>query len=99
MSASAGSIVCSEYLVFTPDTSITGDLTGDNLVSADDAVLTLTIYAKKAAGMDVDFSEAQVAVADVNGDGAVDVKDAVAILTYYAKVSAGLQPTWEEVIG
>ena len=87
------------YNVSTSDTSITGDLTGDNLVSVDDAVLTLTIYAKKAAGMDVDFSEAQVAVADVNGDGAVDVKDAVAILTYYAKVSAGLQPTWEEVIG
>ena len=87
------------YNVSTSDTSITGDLTGDNLVSVDDAVLTLTIYAKKAAGMDVDFSEAQVAVADVNGDGAVDVKDAVAILTYYAKVSAGLLPTWEEVIG
>ena len=87
------------YNASTPDTSITGDLNGDNLVSMDDAVLTLTIYAKKAAGMDVDFSEVQVVVADVNDDGTVDVKDAIAILTYYAKVSAGLQPTWEEVIG
>ena len=87
------------YNASTPDISITGDLNGDNLVSVDDAVLTLTIYAKRAAGMDVDFSEAQVAAADINGDGIVDVKDAVAILTYYARVSAGLQPTGEEVIG
>lgn len=76
-----------------------GDPTGDNIISVEDAVLTLTIYAQKSAGLEVEFSEAQLTAADVNGDDIIGVEDAVAILTYYARQSAGLQPTWAEIIG
>lgn len=72
-----------------------GDVNGDGVISVEDAVLTLTIYAQKSAGLTVDCSEAQLAAADIDGDGNISVEDAVAILTYYAKQSAGLNPTWD----
>ncbi len=81
------------------DAPSTGDVTGDNVISVEDAVLTLTIYAQKSAGLPVDFSETQLTAADIDGDSTISVEDAVAILTYYARQSAGLQPTWSEIIG
>lgn len=72
-----------------------GDVNGDGVVSVEDAVLTLTMYARKSAGLTVDCSDAQLAAADIDGDGNISVEDAVAILTYYAKQSAGLNPTWD----
>jgi len=87
------------YNASAPSIAITGDSTGDNIINVEDAVLTLTMYAQKSAGLEVKFSDTQTTAADIDGDGIVSVEDAVAILTYYAKQSAGLQPTWAEIIG
>ncbi len=83
-----------KFVPLDTETPQMGDPNGDDVVSVEDAVLTLTVYAQKSAGLTVDCSEAQLAAADIDGDGNISVEDAVAILTYYAKQSAGLNPTW-----
>lgn len=84
-----------KFVPLSVETQQMGDPNGDGVVSVEDAVLTLTIYAQKSAGLTVDCSEAQLAAADIDGDGNISVEDAIAILTYYAKQSAGLNPTWD----
>ena len=66
-----------------------GDLTGDGMIAVDDAVFVLTIYAKMAAGAEVNLTPNQFFCSDCNHDGKVDVTDAVLILEYYAKRAAG----------
>lgn len=66
-----------------------GDLTGDGMIAVDDAVFVLTIYAKMAAGIEVNLTPNQFFYSDCNHDGKVDVTDAVLILEYYAKRAAG----------
>lgn len=66
-----------------------GDLTGDGMIAVDDAVFVLTIYAKMAAGAEVNLTPNQFFYSDCNHDGKVDVTDAVLILEYYAKRAAG----------
>lgn len=68
-----------------------GDPDGDGKVSVEDAVMVLTYYAKRSAGL---LAEIDLYAADVNEDGVIGVEDAVGILTYYAKASAGLLPSF-----
>ena len=60
-----------------------------HLIAVDDAVFVLTIYAKMAAGIEVNLTPNQFFYSDCNHDGKVDVTDAVLILEYYAKRAAG----------
>ncbi len=68
-----------------------GDPDGDGKVSVEDAVMVLTYYAKRSAGLS---AEIDLYAADVNKDDVIGVEDAVGILTYYAKASAGLPPSF-----
>ncbi len=79
--------------------NLTGDANLDGVISVSDAVLTLSYYAKFAAGLDPDSDSlfANIQSADINGDGEITVEDAVMILTYYAQQSAGLSPDWETI--
>ncbi len=68
-----------------------GDPDGDGKISVEDAVIVLTYYAKRSAGLE---AEIDLYAADVNGDDVIGVEDAVGILTYYAKAAAGLSPSF-----
>lgn len=68
-----------------------GDPDGDGNVSVEDAVMVLTYYAKRSAGLE---AEIDLYAADVNEDGVIGVEDAVGILTYYARKAAGLSPSF-----
>ena len=82
----------------TPDT-IRGDVTGDGVVSVDDAQLTLKAYTERIAGNDMKLSAEQIKAADVNGDGEISVDDAQNILKYYTEKSvAGKNITWDDVL-
>lgn len=61
--------------------SIPGDISGDGVVSADDAI----VIQHHIAGLET-LGEAQLKNADLNGDGIVDEGDAIAIL----RIDAGL---------
>ncbi len=52
-----------------------GDIDGDNVINAKDALAVL----KKAVGKQV-FTDVQIKIADVNNDGKIDAKDALDIL-------------------
>ena len=64
----------------------------------EDAVLVLTYYARRAAGLpaylisaeDSDLEQKALERADMDGNGLIMVEDAVWILEKYAKQSAGL---------
>jgi len=62
-----------------------GDPDGDGKISVEDAVIVLTYYAKRSAGLE---AEIDLYAADVNGDDVIGVEYAVGILTYYAKAAA-----------
>jgi hypothetical protein len=95
--AEAGANPTVHFVTSSADT-LTGDPNGDSIISVEDAVIALTMYAQASAGLELDFTESQITAADVNGDGVVTVEDAVYILTYYAKQAAGLEVSWEELI-
>lgn len=75
----------SEYVVTTgdpadePQTGTLGDVDGNGLVNAADAVMVL----RSDAGLTT-LTAAQTAAADINGDGTVNASDAVQILRYDA---------------
>ena len=75
----------SEYVVTTgdptdePQTGTLGDVDGNGLVNAADAVMVL----RSDAGLTT-LTAAQTAAADINGDGVVNASDAVQILRYDA---------------
>jgi hypothetical protein len=79
--------------------NITGDLTGDGKVGAEDAQLTLKAYTQKIAGNAMGLTDAQIKAADVNRDGDVSVNDAQLILKYYtSKNVAGMEVTWDDLL-
>ena len=57
------------------ETGVKGDVNGDTVVNAKDALAIL-----KANAEGKEFTAAEIAIGDVNGDGAVNAKDALAIL-------------------
>lgn len=85
-------------IVVTEPDYLIGDVNGDGAVSLDDASMTLSIYASKAAGLSLDsFTDEQLSIADVDSDGTVSLSDASAILSYYAQQAAGLNPAWATI--
>ncbi len=77
-----------------------GDVTGDGVVSVDDAQLTLKAYTERIAGNDMKLTDEQIKAADVNGDGEISVDDAQNILIYYVNNTvAGKVLTWDELLG
>ncbi|MBQ8514817.1 MAG: hypothetical protein IJ496_05410 [Ruminococcus sp.] len=78
---------------------IKGDVTGDGMVTIEDATEALTMYARYAASLSLDeWQDEQKAAADADGDGYVEISDATAILTYYAQYSASLNPDWDDIL-
>jgi uncharacterized protein YvpB len=67
-----------------------GDLNNDGIISVEDAVLVLEIYAKQSAGLENNLSPQQFFCADCNRDTVISVEDAVLLLEYYAKQAACL---------
>lgn len=91
-----------QFTVTVPEkTGEKGDVDGNGTVAVEDAVLVLTYYAQKSAGLNPDTDEqfANIMLGDIDGDGIISVEDAVSILTYYARQSAGLQPDWDTISG
>ncbi|MDE5946187.1 MAG: WG repeat-containing protein [Oscillospiraceae bacterium] len=80
------------------ETTLLGDINGDNIIDASDASSILAEYALMASGKDViaSFSEAQKKSADVNKDGVIDASDASSVLAFYAYQAANGQMTAEE---
>ncbi len=80
------------------DQEVTGDLSGDGEISAEDAQITLKAYVNTLAGKPDGLTDAQRKAADVDGSGTVDAIDAQFILKYYVETLAGKEPTWEALI-
>ena len=78
---------------------MTGDLSGDCKVGADDAQLALKAYTNTVAGKASGLRALQAEAADVTGDGKISVDDAQFILKYYTeKEVAGKSVRWTELI-
>lgn len=91
-----------QFTVTVPEkTGEKGDVDVNGTVAVEDAVLVLTYYAQKSAGLNPDTGEqfANIMLGDIDGDGIISVEDAVFILTYYARQSAGLHPDWDTISG
>lgn len=80
------------------ETTLLGDVNGDNILDASDASSILAEYALMASGEDAigTFSEAQKKSADVNKDGIIDASDASSVLAYYAYQASNGQMTPDE---
>lgn len=79
--------------------TVIGDLTGDGVISAEDAQLALTAYTQRIAGNASGLNEAQSKAADVDGNGEISVEDAQFILLYYTeKTVAGKEITWNDLL-
>ena len=79
--------------------TVIGDLTGDGVISAEDAQLALTAYTQRIAGNASGLNEAQSKAADVDGNGEISVEDAHNILLYYTeKTVAGKEITWNDLL-
>ena len=75
---------------------VSGDLTRDDKVGAEDAAELLVAAAKMGSGGELSLLSDQLTSADVNGDGAVDASDASMILQYAAAAGSGTEKTpWE----
>jgi surface protein len=77
---------------------VTGDLTGEEKVGAEDAQMALQAYVNTLAGKPSGLTDAQKAAADVNKDGKVDAVDAQIILQYYVNGLAGKVIPWETLV-
>ena len=65
--------------------STLGDVSGDNVINAGDAAMTLSAAAAYGAmGSYGDMTEAQITAADIDGNGMVNASDAAYILQYAA---------------
>ena len=77
----------------------TGDVTGDGLVSIDDAQTVLKDYTEGVAGKASKFTAQQKKAADIDGNGQVSVEDAQWILKYYTEKNvAGKNITWADIL-
>ena len=76
-----------------------GDISGDGVISVEDAQLTLKAYTEGVAGLESKLNPAQKKASDINGDGNVTVEDAQLILKYYTgKYVAGKDITWDDIL-
>ncbi len=73
----------------------TGDIDGDGDITLQDAYQALVAYASASAGLEIELTGEQQAVADVDGDGEITIADAFKILIYYATESVGRTPSWD----
>ncbi len=77
-----------------------GDVNGDNIVSVDDAQLTLKAYTERIAGNDMKLTDEQIKAADIDGNGEISVEDAQWLLKYYTEnYVAGKDITWDDILG
>ena len=89
-------LLASGYLpAVTESVHARGDVDGDGKIAVEDAVATLTEYARVSAALGGQLTPAQKTAADVDGDGTISVEDAVRILSYYARQSAGLDASFD----
>ena len=77
---------------------ITGDVSGNGEIGADDAQMTLKAYVNILAEKDTGLTDAQKKAADVDGDGEITATDAQIILKYYVNTLAGKEVTWEQLL-
>lgn len=75
--------------VSTQESLALGDVNGDGNIDASDAAEILVEAARRGAGYESEFTDAQITAADVNEDGAIDASDAAVVLVYAATVGAG----------
>lgn len=75
--------------VLTKEALALGDVNGDDNIDASDAAEILVEAARRGAGYESEFTDAQITAADVNEDGAIDASDAAVVLVYAATVGAG----------
>lgn len=77
-----------------------GDVTGDELVSVEDAQTVLNDYTRIVAGKPSQLSARQTKAADVNEDTEITVADPQLILLYYVQNSIAKRETsWGELLG
>ncbi len=78
----------------------TGDVTGDKLITVEDAQTVLNDYVRTVAGKESALSARQRKAADVNGDAAISADDAQLILLYYVQNNIAKRETsWGELLG
>ncbi len=73
-----------------------GDVNGDSLVDAADAVCTLKHYTRTVMGIDSNEVTDETISEDVTMDGVIDADDASAILSFYVKTLCGKKPLWAD---
>ncbi len=78
--------------------SIKGDADYDGAVTIQDAFLTLTLYARKSAGLQTTISDEQFTVCDIDKNDIINIQDAFYILLYYANRSSGITKTWGQIV-
>ena len=77
-----------------------GDVNLNGYIDVNDAVCTLSYYARKSANLNPVFSDDEIMnnliymLADVDGNEKISVSDATKILEFYAKHAAGLEVEW-----
>ena len=77
----------------------TGDVTGDGVISIEDAQLALNAYVDIMAGMESTLTAEQFKAADVSGDNIVSIDDAQMILNYYVlNTVSDISTTWGELL-
>lgn len=74
-----------------------GDMDSDSDVNISDAASILELYAKSAAGLEVNTEEG-IDAADISRDGIIGIDDATVVLKYYANSIAGLSTDWEAIL-
>ena len=81
------------------NSALYGDINLDNVVSVEDAQLTLNSYVSSMAGLESNLTVQQIQAADISGDESVSVDDAQLILLYYVKNTvSGIPTTWDELL-
>lgn len=71
-------LVAETYDTPEPVEAESGDLDGDSVITANDALMAMRI----SVGMDTELTDEQLAAADVDGDGIITTIDAVSILRF-----------------
>ena len=76
-----------------------GDMDSDSDVNISDAASILELYAKSAAGLEVNTEEGiDIDAADISRDGIIGIDDATVVLKCYANSIAGLSTDWEAIL-
>ena len=76
-----------------------GDVNQDNVVSVEDAQMSLIEYVSVMSGMESSLTNEQFSLADVNADKSISVEDAQYILIYYvSNTLSGEMKTWDQIL-